>query len=281
MTDAADHSARTTITIGDIEVTAFCDGLLPSKADVAIGIDADEAARLSGIGTHETLWMSVNEYVLKLGDRLALIDTGAGERMYPSLGRLMDSLRAGGVDPAAIDLIFLTHLHPDHMHGLIDAAGQPNFPNAEVILHEREANFWLDRDPVGHPRTDANMANAVRNLRPYGGRLRTVKDGETIAGVSAHPCFGHTPGHTAWIVASDGQAGVMWGDLIHLQKVQMAHPQVAVTYDLDPQQAAASRARLLDICASDGLRVLGAHLDFPGFYRVVRAGAGYDIEASP
>jgi glyoxylase-like metal-dependent hydrolase (beta-lactamase superfamily II) len=95
--------------------------------------------------------------------------------------------------------------------------------------------------------------------------------------VSAHLCPGHTPGHTAWIIHSGRDAAIMWGDLVHLEGVQFARPEIEVTYDLDGRQAAASRRRVLDMCASDGLLVLGAHLAFPGFHRVELAGAGYRV----
>ncbi len=266
--------------IGDVEITAVCDGILPSNVKCALGIELDDVEKMTGLSRDETLWMHVNEFVLKIGDKLALIDTGAAERMYPSLGLLIGNLKSRGFDPAKIDYIFLTHLHPDHMHGLVDADGKPNFPNAEVFVHEKEANFWLDRDLTGNPKLDGNITNAERNTRPYRtkGQLRTVKDGEGIAGVSVLCCPGHTPGHSSWIVSSGKDSAIMWGDIIHLEKVQLARPDVTVTYDLDGALAANSRTRILDMCATDRLTVLGAHLAFPGFQNVVRRASGYELE---
>ncbi len=264
--------------VGDIEVVACCDGILPSRVDVALGIDIAETERLTGVKAGETMWMSVNEYILKFGGKTGLIDTGAADRMYPSLGLLMDNLRKENVDPATIDYVFLTHLHPDHMYGLVGKDGAPNFPNAEVFIHEKEAGFWIDARPTGNPKVDGNQKQVERHLRDYRDRIRVVKDGEVAPGVSVMCCPGHSPGHSAWIVHSRGQSAIMWGDLIHLPNVQMAHTEVTTTYDLDGAMGARSRRRILDMCVADGINALGAHLEFPGFARVVRRGEGFGFE---
>lgn len=267
--------------IGDIEVIAICDGVLPSRVDVALGIELSHAERLTGVKKGEKLWMSVNQFLVRLGDKRALIDTGAADRMYPSLGLLPQDLRRRGLDPAEIDYVFLTHLHPDHMYGLVAPDGAATFPRAEVFIHEREANFWIGATPdTGKPNVDKNIIQTERHLRDYRDRLRIVRDGEVMANVSVKCCPGHTPGHSAWIIHSGREAAMMWGDIIHLQHVQMQHTKVATTYDLDGESAARSRQAILDMCATDGLMALGAHLEFPGFARVTRrSGEGFALEA--
>jgi glyoxylase-like metal-dependent hydrolase (beta-lactamase superfamily II) len=264
--------------IGDIVVIAFNDGILPTTVDCALGIDLPDAERMSGFRSGEKFFLHVNEYVLKIEGRTILIDAGSGDNMYPTLGRLPGNLRAGGVDPLSVDAILMTHLHPDHMHGLVDNDGAPVFPNAELILHETEAAFWIGKQPTGDPRIDKNLPHVERNTRPYRSRMRLVGSGEALPGVRAHLCPGHTPGHTAWVISSRGETGIMWGDLVHLQNVQFARPEVAVSYDLDGAQAARSRKETFALCARGGWLVLGAHLDFPGFGRLTRAGDAYGID---
>src|SRR5262249_51765346 len=121
-------------TIGDIEVTALSDGVLAAPLDVVLGMDKAETERLTG--RKDTVPISVNAFLLRLGGKWALVDTGSGNTMGPTLGKLPDNLRAAGVAPAEIASIFLTHLHPDHSNGLLDDAGQAIYPNAEILLHE-------------------------------------------------------------------------------------------------------------------------------------------------
>jgi glyoxylase-like metal-dependent hydrolase (beta-lactamase superfamily II) len=268
-------------TIGDIEVTTISDGVLQTSLDVVLKLDRAEKERLSGKKVGDPVHISVNAFLLKLNDKYALVDTGSGNTMGPTLGRVPENLCAAGVAPDKIELIFLTHLHPDHSNGLVDDAGQAIYPNAEVILHEQEAQFWLDRDEtsVSEERIRRNIAKARVTTGPYRSRMRMVGDGEAVPGVSAILQPGHTPGHTAWLLQSGSENLLIWGDLVHLAAIQIPRPDTGLVYDVDPQMACATRARMFDRIAADRLRVGGMHIDFPGFGFLTRNGASFRFEA--
>jgi glyoxylase-like metal-dependent hydrolase (beta-lactamase superfamily II) len=266
--------------IGDIEVTPLSDGVLTTSLDVVLGMEPDEKERLAGLKATDPLPIAVNAFLLERGGRRALIDAGAGHTMGPTLGKLPDHLRALAVAPEEIETIFLTHLHPDHSNGLVDDAGRPHYPNAELIVHQTEAAFWLDRDESSAPndRIRRGIANNRLSTAPYRDRLRTVPDGEAMPGISAVLMPGHTPGHTGWLIQSGKDGLLIWGDLVHLAAIQIPRPDTGLVYDVDPQMACATRKRMFDRIAADKLRVAGAHMDFPGFGAIVRKGTGFAFE---
>jgi len=266
--------------IGDIDVTPVSDGVLTTSLDVVLGLDKSEAERLSSKKIGDPVPIAVNAFLLKLRDKLVLVDAGSGNTMGPTLGKLPENLRTLGVAPEQIDVVLLTHLHPDHSNGLVDDNGQAIYPNAEVVLHAKEASFWLDRDPASgaSERIRRNIAKSAVTTKPYRTRMRTVGEGEVLPGISALALPGHTPGHTGWLIESGKEALLIWGDLVHLAAVQVARPDTGLVFDVDPQVACATRRHMFDRVAADRLKVAGAHLDFPGFGTIVRTGPEFRFE---
>jgi glyoxylase-like metal-dependent hydrolase (beta-lactamase superfamily II) len=264
--------------IGDITVATLSDGVLAAPLDVVLGMDKAESERLAG--RKGNVPISVNAFLLERAGRWALVDTGSSNTMGPTLGKLADNLRAFGVAPDKIETIFLTHLHPDHSNGLVDDAGAAVYPNAEIILHETEAAFWLDRDPAtsGDQRISRNIRMVAIATAPYRKRMRKVRDGEVMPGVSAMLLPGHTPGHTGWLIQSGSESLLIWGDIVHLAAIQVPRPDTGLIYDVDPGMACATRRRVFDRVAADKLRIGGAHLDFPGFGYIMRHGTGFGFE---
>jgi glyoxylase-like metal-dependent hydrolase (beta-lactamase superfamily II) len=266
--------------IGDIEVTALSDGPFPAPLNSFVDFDSAEAERLTGRRIDETVILPVNCYLLKIGSKWALVDTGCGPNYGPTLGQLPENLRALGVPPEAIEHVLLTHIHPDHALGLIDAAGKAVFPNAELIVHEDEADFWLNHHPseAADERIQRNRAKGQGATAPYRERMRNVVGGEVLPGVSGVLLAGHTPGHTGWHVHSGSDGVLIWGDVVHFPAVQVPRPDAALVFDSDRQAARDTRKRTFDRVAADRLRVAGAHLDFPGFGYIVREGTSYRYE---
>lgn len=267
--------------VGDFTVTAVSDGMLNTTHDVILQIDKAESERLTGIALGQPVPLDVNCFLIRHNGRRILVDVGAGHQMGPTLGQLPKSLRAIGVEPVDIDTILLTHLHSDHSLGLIDEAGRAVYPNAELVLHEVEAAFWLDRTPS--PDDSERVARNTKAQRivtaPYRDRIHRIKGGEAMPGIAAMLRPGHTPGHTNWLIESGGARLLIWGDIVHLAAVQLARPDATLIYDVAPQQARATREEVLDWVVREDLCVAGAHLPWPGFGRIVRAGAAFGYRA--
>jgi glyoxylase-like metal-dependent hydrolase (beta-lactamase superfamily II) len=266
--------------IGAIEVIPLWDGPLPSSIEkIPDPAQRGKAEALIAKAGPDSLTMEVYGFLLKLGDRFALIDTGSGRLMGADLGKLRNALAGLGVAPASIDHVFMTHVHRDHFGGLADDQGKAAFPNAELVLHEKEAAFWLDNTINDVPeRARRHFDVTVQFLSLYKDRIRRVKDNDGIPGVSAHLAPGHTPGHTCWLVQSEGQSILAWGDLIHIAAIHLPAPDIAMEYDLDPAVAKQSRLRVLDWVATDKIPVAGAHLPAPGIGAIVRSASNYAYE---
>jgi glyoxylase-like metal-dependent hydrolase (beta-lactamase superfamily II) len=267
---AAIHPRR----VGDIEVTVLSDGYLDASFEVVRNLPPDAEDLLRRQGGRVPPRISVNTFLVRSGGRHALIDTGSGDSMGPTLGQLPQALAAAGVAAGEVDTILLTHMHPDHSNGLSDAAGRRLFPNAEVVLHENELPHWFDDAAMA--RADERQrtryfAWARQQITPYRDRVREFRAGEVFPGVTAVPIPGHTPGHTAYLIASGSESLLVWGDTVHIPELQVPRPETTMIFDTDPAAAAASRVRVFDMVATENLPVAGMHLHFPGFARMTKS----------
>ena len=269
--------------LGDFEVTVLSDGTVGLPiTKILTNTTAETTERaLARSFMKDPVETSVNAYLVNTGDKLVLIDTGAGGLFGPTLGKLQQSLKAAGYAPEQVDEIYITHMHADHVGGL--AKGDAlQFPNAVVRADKRDADYWLSQANLDKAPEESKgfFKGAMASINPYlkAGKFKAFDgDTELIPGVRAVASYGHTPGHSIYAVESKGNKLVLWGDLMHVAAVQFATPPVTIAFDTDPVAAAKQRAKAYAEAAAQGHWVGSAHLAFPGLGRLRSDGSGYSF----
>jgi glyoxylase-like metal-dependent hydrolase (beta-lactamase superfamily II) len=266
--------------VGDIEVTPISDGTVDLPMDQLLHQKPElTKATLEKNFLKVPLETSDNAFLINTGSKLVLVDTGAGALFGPTLGKFVQNLKNAGYQPEQIDEIYITHMHGDHVGGLVHD-GQRVFPNAVVRAGKADADFWLSKANMDKAPADKKgfFQGAMASINPYvqAGKFKAIdSNGELVPGVTAMAEHGHTPGHTTYVVESRGQKLWLIGDLIHVAAVQMDNPQVTIGFDSDEKAAYASRKKVFDEAAKNGALVGGAHLQFPGLGHLQTQGKGY------
>lgn len=266
-------------TVGDMTVTALNDGAFEAAFAYLTHIPENEATAL-----HQASFraipprITISCFLVQTDSKLILVDTGCGSAMGPGLGALPGNLQALGVQPGDIDAVLATHLHPDHIGGMVDGNGGAVFPNAELFVHEADLKFWSDDATLAGATSDQDrgfVELARATIAAYRDRTRPLANGEAVPGISLVPEPGHTPGHSGWLLASGGAQLLIWGDIVHLPGVQFARPGAGMGFDVDGDTAIATRKRMFDMVTTDRMAVAGMHLDFPCFGHLAKAAEGY------
>ena len=277
--------SRYAVRIGEIEVLVISDGVLPLPTKM-LGHNADQASRTEWLQDmflpQEAFDWSLNVVVVKSGDRTILIDAGLGldpNLNLPRAGQLAKRLEAAGIDLASVTDVILTHMHMDHVGGLlVDGVKERLRADLRIYVAAAEVAFWEAPDfsqtrmPEGFP--DALRATANKFLATYRSHLRTFADKANVApGVVAHRTGGHTPGHCVVRLASCGERLTFAGDAVF--PVSFERPDWHNGFEHDPDEAARVRVRLLREVAATGEPLVATHLPFPLLGRVAVDGDAF------
>ncbi|MEO6102289.1 MAG: MBL fold metallo-hydrolase [Pseudoxanthomonas sp.] len=266
--------------VGTLQISALSDGTVPLDLHQLLrGIKPEETDALLSDGfASNPVETSINAYVIAAGDRVVLVDTGAGELFGPVAGKLPASLEAAGYKPEQITDILITHIHTDHSGGLV-RAGHMFFPNATVHVGKADVDYFLDKRKLQDESIGKFIKEALGTVGPYlsAGKVQTFSGRtEILPGITAIPTPGHTPGHSFYLVKSGDESIEFWGDIMHVGKVQFPKPAVTITFDVDQDEARMQRIKQFAQATDERLLVAVDHLPFPGIGHLRRNGDGYD-----
>jgi glyoxylase-like metal-dependent hydrolase (beta-lactamase superfamily II) len=267
--------------LGDSEVTVVSDGPLPlgPPKGTFIGVPDDEVKKMlsDNFLSPDNVVLEQNSPIVNTGDKLILFDTGMGtaKNFGPTTGRQQKSMKEAGIKPEDIDAVVFSHAHIDHIGGVVDESGKVLFPNAQYYIAQSDLDYWTDEGKAGGPLKDF-IVHARKNLMPVRDRLVFFKDGqEFLPGVQAIAAPGHTVGHSIFVITSNGKSFAYLGDLTHHPILLLEKPRMQFSYDTDPQQAAETRVKLLDMVASNKIPVLAYHYAWPGVGHIAKTAEGF------
>jgi glyoxylase-like metal-dependent hydrolase (beta-lactamase superfamily II) len=269
--------------IGDFEVTALHDGATNYEVNATRFPNApvDDVVKLM-----ESQYMPAkpgvspfNTLVVNTGAKLVLIDCGFANNGAPTTGQMAANMAAAGIQASQIDTVLISHFHPDHINGLRTKEGQLVYPNAEIVVPQRDVAHYLDDAKMNAVPEAARGAFMVAR-RVFSPNLKDVKQGEWskewAPGITAIQSDGHTPGHTSFVVSSGGKSLLVVGDASNDPRIFAKQPEWHLGFDLDRALAVTTRKKLLDMAAADRMQVSFYHAAFPATGFISKNGAAYD-----
>ena len=269
--------------IGAFELTALYDGIwyrpITDKFIRNAPFSEVEHALDRAFMPHDKLTTPFTTLIVNTGKKLILIDTGTGGQIAPSAGALRDNLAIAGIDPKAVDLIVISHFHPDHINGIKDKDNALIFPNAEIMVPEPEWAYWMDdanlnAAPADLKLTFRNQRRIFSDIAPQVTRFAPGR--EVSSGIVTLPAAGHTPGHTVFAIHSGAQSLLVLSDTAQHPAVFARHPEWQAAFDIDGAAAVATRKRLFDRACADRMLVTGYHFPFPACGHLIKTATGYE-----
>ncbi len=277
---AAAYSYR----IGDIIVTAAHEGFnaMPLKDGFVRNADFADVQRAmrDEFLPMDTLNITFTPLVIRTGGETVLIDTGFADNGPPTAGFLRKNMAAAGIDPKSLTKVVISHFHGDHINGLRSKAGEELYPSAQVLVPEVEWNFWTRKENKARApeAMKPHFENVARVFDPIRDKVATYTwDSEVAPGVTAIDASGHTPGHTAYTIASGNDRMIMISDVTNHPALFVRNPGWSPVFDMDPEKALATRKRLLEMIASEGLQIAGYHLPFPATGHLIKEANRYRL----
>ena len=266
--------------LGGFEVLVVKDGARPSgEPGKTFGTDQPQDA----VGALlEENFLPADQFVnsfaptlINTGSEVVLFDTGLGEgARAEGSGRLIEGLAAAGYTPEDVTIVVLTHMHGDHIGGLMEG-GTPAFPNARYVAGQVEYDFWSDPAREGTAAENGHKG-VLANVKPLAEKTSFIGDGaEVVPGITSMAAFGHSPGHLIFNVESEGRRLILTADTANHFVLSLQRPDWEVRFDMDKAAAAAARKTVFDMIATDRLAFLGYHMPFPAVGYVEKQDAGY------
>ena len=265
--------------VGNFKVTALRDGELSLPSEVLMNLSDEQSEQIKADENNKLATSNVNAYLIQTEGKNLLIDSGCRDLFGPTCGFLQDALKEAGLEPNDITDIFLTHLHPDHVAGAINAKGSAVFENASFKVIDLEYNFWTSdtfTDSEVNGNDWAGLARAALNA--YKDKIETISLGkDIIPGVTSVSIPGHTPGHSGFRVDEGNETLIQMGDILHVPNLQLESPSISTVFDVDSEEALKSRKELLDMVSNDRILCTSGHMIQPKFGYIEKSGASYKI----
>lgn len=269
--------------LGEFEVTTIYDGAVAiPKVHPIFGknqkIEDVQAYLAANHLPTDKMTISFTPVIVNTGKEIVMFDSGYGEeRRAKGAGKMAATLATAGFSPDQIDVIVLTHLHPDHVSGLMEE-GKAVFPNARYLTGDVEYNFWSKKEHLES--SNKNMqrrAKAVHgNVVPLAEKMKFIKPGaNVVTGITSVQAFGHTPGHMCYHIESAGKRFLIFADTTNHYVASLAKPDWHCVFDMDAEAAVATRKKILDMIATDKIASAGYHMPFPAVGFVEKQGSGY------